>query len=102
MVEPTLLIAIIATVVILILILTYLSKKRTSAPNENEGGHQRPRAVPVLRGAGVEAPRRAGRNIRARMRAAAARPNEEDEDDLLPDDIALPDGKIGAKKTEKT
>lgn len=38
---------------------------------------QRPRAAPVLRGAGAEGPRRAGRNVRARMRAAATRPEEE-------------------------
>lgn len=40
---------------------------------------QRPRPVPVLRGAGAgELPRRAGRNVRARMRAAAARPEEDE------------------------
>ncbi|CAL1268558.1 unnamed protein product [Larinioides sclopetarius] len=69
------------------------------------GHSQRPRPVPVLRGAGVEGPRRAGRNVRARMRAAASRnvdeEEEEEEDDFLADDISVPDGKIGAKKRKK-
>ncbi|XP_042897297.1 DDRGK domain-containing protein 1 [Parasteatoda tepidariorum] len=97
--EPMILVAVIVAVIILLLVLTYLSKRRSSNNTDNEA--QRPRAVPVLRGAGVEAPRRAGRNVRQRMRQAAARSPEEEEEDLLPDDIALPDGKIGAKKLKK-
>ncbi|KFM56881.1 DDRGK domain-containing protein 1, partial [Stegodyphus mimosarum] len=103
MVDTTLLLGVaIALVIVLIVILTYLKEKRTTAGHRNEGAPPRIRDVPVLRGGNVEGPRRAGRNIRARMRAAAARPeNEEEEDDLLLDDIAMPEGKIGAKKRKK-
>ncbi|XP_055935520.1 DDRGK domain-containing protein 1-like isoform X2 [Argiope bruennichi] len=101
--DPTLVIGVAILVVAVILaVVTYLSKKRPS-PVINEAA-QRPRPIPVLRGAGVEGPRRAGRNIRARMRAAASRnvdEEEEEEEDFLADDISVPEGKIGAKKRKK-
>ncbi|KAG1677776.1 DDRGK domain-containing protein 1 [Nymphon striatum] len=53
----------------------------------------------------MQVPRRvANRNARARMRLAASRQNDDDEDeelDELAEHIALPDGKIGAKKRKK-
>ncbi|GBL90420.1 DDRGK domain-containing protein 1 [Araneus ventricosus] len=104
--DPTLIIGVCILIVVVILaVVTYLSKKRPS-PVANDVA-QRPRPVPVLRGAGVEGPRRAGRNVRARMRAATSRnvdegdQEEEEEDDFLADDISVPDGKIGAKKRKK-
>ncbi|XP_054712409.1 DDRGK domain-containing protein 1-like [Uloborus diversus] len=89
-----------AVVVLLIAvyIINFLSRKKSPKHGENEA--QRPRGIPVLRGDGVEAPRRGGRNVRARMRAAATR-QEDDEEDLLAEDIAFPEGKVGAKKRKK-
>ncbi|KAF8767546.1 DDRGK domain-containing protein 1 [Argiope bruennichi] len=76
--DPTLVIgvAILVVAFYFMAFVTYLSKKRPS-PVINEAA-QRPRPIPVLRGAGVEGPRRAGRNIRARMRAAASRNVDEE------------------------
>ncbi|XP_013790792.1 DDRGK domain-containing protein 1-like [Limulus polyphemus] len=60
------------------------------------------RAVPINR-EDAQGPRRAVRNVRHRMRAAAAREQEgeEDEEDTLFDEIAMPEGKVGAKKRKK-
>ncbi|GIX71307.1 DDRGK domain-containing protein 1 [Caerostris extrusa] len=96
MLDPiTLIGAAILLVAIILGIVAYLNKKRS--PNIANAA--------VLRGAGVEGPRRANRNVRARMRAAASRPAEEeegeDDEDMLADDISLPEGKIGAKKRKK-
>lgn len=85
---------------ILLLIIWAMKKMKGNQVVLPEEEVQRPRAAPVLRGAGAEGPRRAGRNVRARMRAAATRPEEEEEDQLA-DDIAMPEGKVGAKKRRK-
>ncbi|GFR08214.1 DDRGK domain-containing protein 1 [Trichonephila clavata] len=99
--DPTWMIAAaIITVAVVLLIMTFLNRKKPR-PAVNEAA-QRPRQLPVLRG--VDGPRRAGRNVRARMRAATARPveeEEEEEDEIFVDDIVLPDGKVGAKKRKK-
>ncbi|GIY90438.1 DDRGK domain-containing protein 1 [Caerostris darwini] len=104
MLDPiTLIGAAIFLVAIILGIVAYLNKNRS--PNTANAAAPRPRNIPVLRGAGVEGPRRANRNVRARMRAAASRPAEEeegeDDEDMLADDISLPEGKIGAKKRKK-
>ncbi|KAG8184026.1 hypothetical protein JTE90_011524 [Oedothorax gibbosus] len=102
---PDLTILIVIAIILVIAILafvTYLSRKRS--PSSDNEPAQRPRPVPVLRGAGAgELPRRAGRNVRARMRAAAARTEEGEEDDYDPlsEEIAMPEGKVGAKKRKK-
>lgn len=96
--DPSLLIAAaIIIIAVVLLIVTFLNRKKTrSVANE---AAQRPRPLPVLRG--VEGPRRPVRNVRARMRAATARPVEEEEEEIFMDDFALPDDKVGAKKLKK-
>lgn len=94
-----LLIGAIALVSVILLFLTFMRRKGEVNPEPEEP--QRPRGEPVVRAGGDAAPRRAGRNVRARMRASAARMEEENEEDPLADEIAMPEGKIGAKKRKK-
>lgn len=91
-----------AICLILIFVINYIKKSRTNTdrPVPDEAEIQRPRGPAAVRAAG-EGPRRAGRNVRARMRAAAAARPEEEEEDTLADDIALPEGKLGVKKRKK-
>ncbi|GFS61236.1 DDRGK domain-containing protein 1 [Nephila pilipes] len=102
--DPIWLISTAIIILAVVLIIISILNRRKPRPAVNEAA-QRPRPPPVLRGVGVEGPRRAGRNVRARMRAATARPVEDEEDEeeeeIFMDDIALPDGKIGAKKRKK-
>lgn len=87
--------------IILLYGISYFKKsKAQERPGQEGDGRDRPRGAVALHGAAVEGPRRGGRNVRARMRAAAARP-EDEEDDALADEIAMPDGKVGAKKRRK-
>lgn len=90
----------IALVSVMLLLLTFLRRKREVADPEPQEA-QRPRGDPVARAGGDAGPRRAGRNVRTRMRVSAARMEEEYEDDPLAEEIALPEGKIGAKKRKK-
>lgn len=94
-------------ITVLLLAVMLFKGKRNKTENETE-------ATPVQTAARTGAPPvpgiaprgvRAQRNVRNRMRVAATRQqasDEEDEDyDPLADEIALPDGKIGAKKRKK-
>ncbi|XP_071513946.1 DDRGK domain-containing protein 1-like [Panulirus ornatus] len=86
------------------LILGFLSFYKKSHGKAQEGlPPPQPRVgEEVAAAGGVHAPNRAvaNRNARARMRAAAQR-RDEDSDEEVGDDIALPDGKVGKKKMAK-
>lgn len=88
--------------VLLIVLIAWRGRNSSKASDEDNRARRAPPAQRAPRLGGDDGPRRpAGRPVRARNRNANRDQSEEEDDDPLADEIAMPDGKIGAKKRKK-
>ena len=87
-------------VIALIGLIVWKGRSPTKASADEDQRPRQPRGVPLNRE--NEPARRGGRRVPARRAAGRIdEENEEDDYDPLADEIAMPDGKIGAKKRAK-